>query len=151
MNQTLDRILSRVNKEPNGCWIWQGATNKAGYGQIKTGSRRDGTRRQEGVHRVAYVVAFGPVPHGYQVHHTCYEKACVNPDHLEVRSPRANVLDPDPRNRAPAALNAKKKVCPRCQGEYVSREWGRGVVRLCLPCQAAATRRHRMIATGEKL
>jgi hypothetical protein len=30
----------------------------------------------------------GPIPRGLQLHHRCQSKSCVNPDHLEVVSPR---------------------------------------------------------------
>lgn len=60
-----------------GCWIWQRAVNTAGYGHGYV----------NGVHKYAHVAAYeqehGPVPVGMFVHHTCGNKLCVNPAHLE--------------------------------------------------------------------
>lgn len=33
-------------------------------------------------HRVAYENVNGPIGKGLEIHHTCGEKSCVNPDHL---------------------------------------------------------------------
>ena len=33
-------------------------------------------------HRVAYELANGQIPAGHDLHHTCGNKACVNPAHL---------------------------------------------------------------------
>ena len=35
-------------------------------------------------HRVAYELAVGPVPPKHDLHHTCENRRCVNPDHLAV-------------------------------------------------------------------
>lgn len=35
-------------------------------------------------HRYAWERAHGPIPKGWQVHHACCVKACVNVDHLEL-------------------------------------------------------------------
>lgn len=32
----------------------------------------------------------GPIPEGMQVDHLCHNKACANPQHLEVVTPRVN-------------------------------------------------------------
>lgn len=68
--------------DENGCWIWQGFVNKAGYGQTTRG----------GIvlaHHIAWVWRNGePIPKGWHVHHKCEVPACVNPDHLERMTPR---------------------------------------------------------------
>jgi hypothetical protein len=33
-------------------------------------------------HRLAYELARGPIPSGYEVDHRCRVRCCVNPDHL---------------------------------------------------------------------
>lgn len=69
---------SRVGEyevDENGCWIWQHSLT-AGYGYLK----RDGETK---AHRWYYRQHVGPIPAGYEVHHTCEVRACVNPAHLE--------------------------------------------------------------------
>src|SRR3954468_21995491 len=64
------------------CWIWMGYKNKKGYGSL----------RGRGAHVVAWELRHGPVPEGLQLDHTCLNKACVNPDHLEPVTNRENKL-----------------------------------------------------------
>ena len=35
-------------------------------------------------HRAAYEQAYGVIPAGFHVHHTCHNKRCVNPEHLQA-------------------------------------------------------------------
>lgn len=60
------------------CWIWQGGTNRRGYGQ----SRYAG--RGEEAHRAYYRKHVGQIPAGFDVDHLCRVPPCVNPDHLEA-------------------------------------------------------------------
>lgn len=59
------------------CWIWQRSVDSWGYGRI--GSKL--------AHRVYFEAAFGSIPDGLQLHHTCGVRNCVNPDHLESITP----------------------------------------------------------------
>lgn len=35
-------------------------------------------------HRIAYEEQVGPIPDGFQVHHLCHTKPCVNVEHMEL-------------------------------------------------------------------
>lgn len=52
-------------------------------------------------HRVAYMLARGPILEGLFVLHSCDNPACVNPDHLRVGTQVENMRDRVQRNRVP--------------------------------------------------
>lgn len=55
------------------CILWTGCFDHGtGYGRL-------GRRL---AHRVAYEEAYGQIPRGLEIHHTCEVRACVNPAHL---------------------------------------------------------------------
>ncbi|WP_456705604.1 HNH endonuclease [Bradyrhizobium sp. USDA 4452] len=70
------RLMSKVAKSKDGCWVWTGATAGIGYGQIQMWP---GVKR---AHRVSYEHFVGPIPKGRLLRHTCDNKLCINPDHL---------------------------------------------------------------------
>jgi hypothetical protein len=112
--------------EPNtGCWLWMAYVNPAGYGRAS----RTGTRSMAPAHRVAWEIYRGPIPEGMVLDHICRERSCVNPDHLRVVTQRENLVAPG--SLSPTARHAAKTHCPRCGGDYTSRDNG---TRFCYPC-----------------
>lgn len=120
----LERFTANIKVTPNGCWEWQGTRNPCGYGCFRV----DG--RNTKVHRWAYEHYRGPIQAGMQIDHLCRNRACANPDHLEVVTPHVNLL----RGISPPAVNATKSVCPKCGGEYTAI----GDRRRCKSCTAEA-------------
>ena len=59
------------------CWNWLREKNEKGYGRLV----RD--RRRWLAHMWYYVQKYGPVPEGLQLDHTCRNRGCCNPDHVE--------------------------------------------------------------------
>lgn len=73
------RILFNVEQTQGGCWLWKGALNHNGYATMKL----DGYARR--AHRFIYENLTGEtIPEGMQLDHTCKNRHCVNPDHLDV-------------------------------------------------------------------
>ena len=93
-----DRFWANV-RIGNGCWEWQGAKQRIGYGIFRKGV----------AHRTAYELAVGPIPVGLELDHVCGNRACVNPLHLEPVTRRENIM----RSQSFAAVNARKTHCPK--------------------------------------
>lgn len=89
-SRMLERFDAKVHVT-DGCWLWTAAVNSDGYGTFNRG--RDGGRRTDLAHRVAYEIAFGSVPAGLEVCHRCDVPRCVRPDHLFVGTHGDNVRD----------------------------------------------------------
>lgn len=80
------RLWSKVQPDPLGCWNWTGALNPNGYGYISTSTGMAYT------HRVAAELFHGPIPDGMVADHLCRNRACCNPAHLELVTQRENLL-----------------------------------------------------------
>lgn len=68
---------------PRECWPWT-ASRRNGYGRF--------TQNYVGLyaHRVAYLLAKGPIGDGLMVMHSCNNKACCNPAHLQPGTAQQN-------------------------------------------------------------
>jgi hypothetical protein len=83
-----NRILNSIDINPNGCWDWNKARNRQGYGAM---SYR--TKAGQRANRISYMVFKGEIPEGMLVCHTCNRTCCVNPDHLYLGTHTDNMND----------------------------------------------------------
>lgn len=81
-------LLARLSNKvaighPAACWVWKGAKDSKGYGQI---ARRG---RLLSAHRLMYATFRSPLrPKDDWLHHLCENPLCVNPYHLEIVTPK---------------------------------------------------------------
>lgn len=141
------RFWSFVHKKTEDeCWLWCGCIRKdSRYGIFHVlGSPLDS-------HKCAYILSKGDVPKGMLVHHTCENKLCVNPKHLEI----STTMDhPD----CSATLRRNQTHCKRgheLKGKNL-REWTRPsgtTKRICVACEnlrKAAKSANRIICDGKR-
>jgi hypothetical protein len=70
-----DLFWEKVKKGP-GCWEWI-AGMRGGYGAFKSDNKK-----VVGAHCFSYELAFGPIPKGLCVCHSCDNRRCVRPSHF---------------------------------------------------------------------
>ena len=75
---SLRERLLRNRTIKGDCWVWAIGLCANGYARTS----RDG--RKEYVHRLSYEEFVGPIPDGMHIDHTCRNRACFNPAHLEA-------------------------------------------------------------------
>lgn len=127
-DQEAARFRSKYVTNSAGCWVWQSPLDKDGYGTFYL------RRRSRRAHRVGWFSLYGQIPKGYVINHKCSNRACVNPQHLELVTIRENSLRD---SRSVAALNARKTTCPKghpFDGTYRTKS---GIQRYCKRCANA--------------
>lgn len=85
-NDVVSRILAQ-SVHAGECLEWTGTVDAGGYGYI--GWKRKSWR----VHRVIWAEVVEPIQSGdWTVDHLCYNRRCINPDHLDLVSRGENTM-----------------------------------------------------------
>src|SRR6266404_2895389 len=136
-----DRFWEKVKKTKT-CWLWTAAKVK-GYGWFHVS--RSSTAIP--AYRFSYEILRGAIPKGMELHHTCRNRACVNPWHLEAHT---KATHPD----FPANLNRVKTHCPKGHPYdekntyFHPRGCGNDGINRC--CRLCATERSRIVNAKAK-
>lgn len=137
----LQRILAKTVEGASGCLIYTGALNK-GYG---TGSYYGDDKKQKMyvTHRVVWEVLRGPIPESMTIDHLCFNRACQNVYHMDLKTRGDNSRAAAHRN--PTVIHNRAKThCPKGhpydeENTYSPPSGGR----YCRTCGRAATKEWR--------
>lgn len=129
----LERFWEKVLKT-DSCWLWQGAISDTGYGAFNAGDRN------VSAHRFTYELEHGKQPSDRHLDHLCRVRACCNPEHLDLVSPKEN------QHRGEAG---PKSLCSRghsMDDAYIRPDIG---TRMCRTCNELRARKRRGVTKEE--
>lgn len=88
--RTLKDLLSYGKYDKNGCLIWQKHILVGYYGGYGIINWEGKVQR---AHRLVWTLLHGPIPDKMFICHKCDVKACINPNHLFLGTPKDNTQD----------------------------------------------------------
>lgn len=132
----LQRLLAR-REIVGDCWVFRGSLMN-GYGQVRYRGRG------MGAHRVAYILLVGPERDGMELDHLCRNRACFNPEHLELVPHKVNMRRAGPHNYYSRKTHCVRghEYTPENTRTYTRPSTGR-TQRFCRECERLRNNRSR--------
>jgi hypothetical protein len=115
----LERLLNKIIVDDvTDCWVWQGGKNNINYGMMRDG------KKMRSIHRVSYEEHNDTkIPYGKVVMHSCDNKLCGNPAHLNLGTHKDNSQDMVQKGRhnvnglfSMTGRKQPRKTCIHCNG-----------------------------------
>lgn len=92
----IERFMSHVDKQSDGCWRWKACCLPNGYGQFSHSKRGES---HELAHRASYRLFISETVPNLDVMHSCDHPYCVNPLHLRLGTRTDNMQDAKKKGR----------------------------------------------------
>jgi hypothetical protein len=83
---SLDNIVSKGVRQDNGCLLYTNSQQKNGYALVSYDNK------MMPVHRVVFLLSGQTISQGFDVHHLCHNKLCIEITHLVAISRRQHAL-----------------------------------------------------------
>lgn len=83
--KSVEEVFLENISQDGACVIWTGSITPHGYGDLRV--NRNFRLR---AHRYAWERINGPIPEDRVIDHKCWNRACVNPDHLRLATSSQN-------------------------------------------------------------
>lgn len=120
MASVSERFWAKVDKQPNGCWLWRAGRNGGGYGVFADGSHHTVTAHKFARELLAPTEAILPL------RNECGSNHCVNPEHWSVArsaQPKPPQLPQSERDYARYLAKIKKVMRVPSLGLGACWEW----------------------------
>lgn len=83
------RFLKKINIDISGCWLWNAAKNRCGYGLFL----HENEKKSGLAHRASYRIFKKDLKDSDYILHICNITSCVNPEHLKIGNAKENYKD----------------------------------------------------------
>ena len=102
------RYREKVKIDRGGCWLWDGTQDCKGYGRFYPVNWKQKTIP---AHYYLFLLTnrLPKIPKGFELHHKCRRRNCVNPYHLELVTRAENMQRAKDRGAWAGSKNANSK------------------------------------------